>query len=107
MRCVGPRGCAVGMILLVLGSAPTRSARADFTSLFKDKPNIVRQGFPAGKADSLDLTQSDAAWEIEWSITNPNNGAGRASTKPASVLVIRSAKYMFKDGAGKVRWFTV
>ena len=68
--------------------------------------NILRQGFPAAKADPMDVTKSDSAWHIEWDITNPDNGSGN-STKPSSVLAIRSAKYMFKDGDGKVRWFTV
>jgi hypothetical protein len=69
--------------------------------------NVVRQGFPAGKADPHDLTKSDTAWEIEWDITSPDNGTGKKSARPSSVLAIRSAKFMFKDAAGKVRWFTV
>lgn len=83
----------------------------------KDKPkdekvpskpvvNLLRQGFPAGKADPADVTKSDTAWEIEWDITNPNNGF-KGSTTPSSVLAIRSAKFMFKDSTGKVRWLTV
>src|SRR5947209_895167 len=35
--------------------------------------NLVRQGFPAAKADVLDLTKSDTAWEVEWELTHPNN----------------------------------
>jgi hypothetical protein len=69
--------------------------------------NVVRQGFPAAKADPADLTKSDTAWEIEWEITNPDNGAGKKRSTPSSVLAIRSAKFMFKDQAGKPRWFTV
>jgi hypothetical protein len=68
--------------------------------------NLVRQGFPAARADSNDLTRSDTAWEIEWHITNPDNGNGK-SAAPSSVLAISSAKFMFKDSTGKVRWFTV
>ena len=68
--------------------------------------NVLRQGFPAGKADPMDVTKSDSAWHIEWDITSPDNGSGKSS-KPSSVLAIRSAKYMFKDGQGNVRWFTV
>lgn len=69
--------------------------------------NVVRQGFPAAKADPADLTKSDTAWEIEWDISNPDNGTGKKDSRPSSVLVIRSAKFMFKDHQGGVRWFTV
>jgi hypothetical protein len=68
--------------------------------------NIVRQGFPAAKALSTDLATADTAWEIEWDITNPDNGGGKR-TLPSSVLAIRSAKFMFKDHAGRARWLTV
>jgi primary-amine oxidase len=73
----------------------------------KPAVNVLRQGFPAGKADPKDLTKSDTAWEIEWDITSPDNGFGKKYSTPSSVLAIRSAKFMFKDSAGKVRWFTV
>jgi hypothetical protein len=80
----------------------------DKTDPPKKVVNLVRQGFPAGKADPMNLDKSDTAWEIEWDITNPDNGAkDKKNTKPSSVLAIRSAKFMFKDSAGKVRWFTV
>lgn len=70
--------------------------------------NMLRQGFPAAKADSMDITKSDTGWEIEWDITNPDNGGGRGKgSKPSSVLAIRSARFMFKDHEGKVRWMTV
>ena len=69
--------------------------------------NLVRQGFPAAKADPADLEKSDTAWEIDWTITNPDNGSEKKKTKPSSVLAIRSARFMFKDAAGKARWFTV
>src|SRR5262245_5426393 len=101
------RSVAIAVVATVLLGPSAEPARADFLSLFKDKPNVVRQGFPARKADPNDLTQSETAWEIEWSITSPNNGHGKADTKPSSVLAIRSAKFMFKDSAGKVRWFNV
>ncbi len=68
--------------------------------------NVVRQGFPAASADPEDLGKSDTGWEVQWDLTNPDNGRGRNSS-PSSVLVIRSAKFMFKDSSGKVRWFTV
>lgn len=69
--------------------------------------NVVRLGFPAGKCDSADLAKSDTAWEIEWDITNPDAGMSKKSSSPASVLAIRSARFMFKDKEGKVRWLTV
>src|SRR5262245_8955742 len=69
--------------------------------------NVVRQGFPAAKADPADPTKSDTAWEIEWELTNPDNGAGKNRSTPSSVLAIRSAKFMFKDQAGKPRWLTI
>jgi hypothetical protein len=68
------------------------------------RPNVVRQGFPAGKADPNDLTKSDTAWEIEWELTHPNN---RPFYPPGSVLRIKSAKFMWKDRTGKPRWVTV
>jgi hypothetical protein len=76
------------------------------SSIPKKVVNVVRQGFPAAQADPHDLTRSDTGWEIEWDITSADNGHGK-STTPSSVLAIRSAKFMFKDAAGKVRWFTV
>src|SRR5262245_3173789 len=69
--------------------------------------NVVRQGLPAAKCDPGDLTKSDTAWEIEWEITSPDNGTGKKDSRPSSVLAIRSAKFMFKDHAKTVRWFTV
>jgi hypothetical protein len=69
--------------------------------------NIVRQGFPAAKCDPSDLSKSDTAWEIEWDITNPDNGTDKKSSRPSSVLAIRSAKFMFKDHKGACRWLTV
>jgi hypothetical protein len=66
--------------------------------------NIVRQGFPAGKADPNDLSKSDTAWEIEWDLTHPEN---RPFGAPGSVFRIRSAKFMWKDREGKPQWITV
>jgi hypothetical protein len=71
------------------------------------EPNILRQGFPAAKSDPSDLIKGDTAWEIEWELTNPENGAGKKRSRPSSVLAIRSAKFMFKDADGKPHWFTV
>lgn len=76
-------------------------------TLLEIVPNVVRLGFPAGKFDPANPAKSDTAWEIEWDITNPNNGIGKRSTSPSSVLAIRSARFMFKDKEGKVRWYTV
>jgi hypothetical protein len=108
--------CTWGRLLLtgiaILAGAYTRAeAKADAPK--KPIVNLVRQGFPAAKADAQSLEASDTAWEIEWDITNPDNKGGdkkgddKKNTKPSSVLAIRSAKFMFKDGAGKIRWFTV
>src|SRR5262249_49504930 len=69
--------------------------------------NVVKLGFPAGKCDSQDLSKSDTAWEIEWEITNPENGMSKKNSSPSSVLAIRSARFMFKDKEGKFRWYTV
>jgi hypothetical protein len=71
------------------------------------EPNVLRQGFPAGKPEAGDLTKCETGWEIEWEITNADNGSGKKWSSPSSVLAIRSAKYMFKDAAGKMHWFTV
>lgn len=68
------------------------------------RANIVRQGFPAGKADVNDLTKSETAWVIEWELTHPTN---RPFYPPGSVLRIKSAKFMFKDRDGKPKWVTV
>jgi hypothetical protein len=71
------------------------------------KANIVRQGFPAGIADPKNLKKSDTAWEIEWTITNPDNKPGGMNRTPASVLAIRQAKFMYKDRNGRPRWISV
>jgi hypothetical protein len=69
--------------------------------------NTVHIGFPARAFDPADLSKSDTAWQIDWEITNPNNGLDKKATKPASVLVIRSARFMFRDRYKKPRWWTV
>src|SRR5438105_4081531 len=43
------------------------------TSGQKPATNIVRQGFPAAKANPKDLAKSDTAWEVEWELTHPEN----------------------------------
>src|SRR5207248_2236110 len=59
--------------------------------------NLVRQGFPAAKADPGDLTKSDTAWEVHWELTNPDNSTFGKATRPSSVLAIVSARFGFKD----------
>lgn len=66
--------------------------------------NVVRQGFPAVKADPNDLTNSETAWEVEWELTHPEN---KPLYPPGSVLRIRSAKFMWKDRYGKPQWIVV
>jgi hypothetical protein len=66
--------------------------------------NIVRQGFPAATADSLDPTRSDTGWEIEWELTHPDN---RPYFPPGCTLRIKSAKFMWKDASGKPHWVVV
>lgn len=66
--------------------------------------NVVRQGFPAGKADPVDLTKSETAWEIEWELTHPEN---KPFYPPGSVLRIKSAKFMWKDRYGRPQWVVV
>jgi hypothetical protein len=65
---------------------------------------IVRQGFPAGKADPNDLTKSDSGWEIEWDLTDPNN---TPHMPPGVTMRIHSAKFMWKDKSDKPQWITV
>lgn len=62
--------------------------------------NIVKQGFPAAKADPNDLTKSDTAWEVDWTIDDNQR-------RNSQVLSIRSAKFMYKDKQGQPRWITV
>ncbi|MCI0683635.1 MAG: hypothetical protein L0Y71_16135 [Gemmataceae bacterium] len=106
---VGVAVCAAHSAFAQQPAAPAEGAPAEGLTrpTTRRALNVVRQGFPAAKADPSDLTKSDTAWEIEWDITNPDNGTGKKSMKPSSVLVIRSAKFMFKDHQGGVRWFTV
>src|SRR5437588_12340745 len=106
---------ALGLTLLAAGKAKNTSVAAqpaapatDETAQPADAPNppnhIVRQGFPAAKADPNDLTKSDTAWEIEWDLTHPFN---RPSYPPGSRLRIRNAKFMWKDKNGKPQWIVV
>ena len=66
--------------------------------------NIVRQGFPAAKADPNDLTKSETAWEVEWELTHPEN---RPLYPPGSVLRIKCARFMWKERYGKPQWVVV
>jgi hypothetical protein len=89
---------------------PARQAEAQPNAAARaaDEPNpnanIVRQGFPAARADVNDLTRSDTAWEVEWELTHPYN---RPFSPPGSVLRIKSAKFMWKDRYGRPQWVTV
>jgi hypothetical protein len=102
--------------VLAVGDSPPVPVRAGPPSQTADEPvptkgdvpapagNIVRQGFPAAKADATDLTKSETAWEIEWELTHPFN---KPLYPPGSVLRIRSAKFMWKDRYGRPQWVTV
>src|SRR4051794_8102615 len=68
------------------------------------KTNVVRQGFPAANSNADDLTKSETAWEVEWELTHPEN---RPFYPPGSILRIKSAKFMWKDRAGKPHWVMV
>src|SRR5205823_7210124 len=89
--------------------AEPRARTADEPAVPGDEPtrpptNVVRQGFPAAKADPNNLTKSETAWEIEWELTHPTN---RPFYPPGSVLRIKSAKFMWKDRDGKPHWIVV
>jgi hypothetical protein len=106
----------VGFALLTVGDSKEKRVRAEPLAMKAVDPdpvpageqplatNVVRQGFPAAKADSSDLTKSDTAWEIEWELTHPLN---RPLYPPGSVLRIRNAKFMWKDRYGKPQWVVV
>jgi hypothetical protein len=99
-------GCAV-LAVSDGGPAPIRaqpSAQPADDEPTRPPTNIVRQGFPAGKADSNNLAKSETAWEVEWELTHPNN---RPWYPPGSVLRIKSAKFMYKDRTGRPQWITV
>jgi hypothetical protein len=105
-----------GLVLLIAGDprgaratpiAPQPPDASDPTALppaKKGPTNVVRQGFPAAGADSDDLTKSETAWEVEWELTHPEN---RPFYPPGSVMRIKSAKFMWKDRAGKPNWVVV
>ncbi len=67
-------------------------------------PNVVKQGFPAARFEPGQPERCDTAWEIEWELTHPLN---KTWFPPGSVLRIKSAKFMYKDRAGRPRWITV
>lgn len=99
-----------GLVLLAAGDSgetqePARRVRQQpAAGEAAPMANVVRQGFPAATADPSDLTKSETAWEIEWELTHPQN---RPMYPPGSVLRIKSAKFMWKDKAGKPQWITV
>jgi hypothetical protein len=109
-------GClmAVGLAVLLAGDSGKTPIHAEPLESLEteppmpppagEQPNIVRQGFPAAKFNPADLTKSETAWEIEWDLTHPNN---QPMYPPGSVFRIRSAKFMWKDRAGKPQWVTV
>lgn len=103
----------IGFALLAAGKAENTAIAARSTtqderpkSVDAQNPvsNVVRQGFPAGKADPNDLTKSDTGWEIEWDLTNPDN---KPMMPPGTVFRIRSAKFMWKNKAGEPQRITV
>lgn|GEM_PF-2385629 len=106
----------IGCALLFASHSPNAPIRAEpsqhqpdeLPAQAVDKPalpaNLVRQGFPAAKADANDLKKSETAWEIEWELTHPEN---RPFFPPGSMLRIKSAKFMWKNREGKPQWVTV
>jgi hypothetical protein len=96
-------GCSLLLIVVdpVVGQADLPTSKGGDPA---PGANVVRQGFPAAKADSNDLTRSDTAWEIEWELTHPFN---KPPYPPGSVLRIRSAKFMWKDRYGRPQWVRV
>jgi hypothetical protein len=119
----GGRGRLVGFLILVgfavllTGDSRERPIRAEPLAPQVEEPipqgasqpnngaaNVVRQGFPAAKADPNNLAKSDSAWEVEWELTHPMN---QPFYPPGSALRIKSAKFMWKDRLGKPRWIVV
>jgi len=118
----GARACVpgllalAGLVLLTQGYPGKPPVRAESQGVNDDEPppvgpseqpplsNVVRQGFPAGKADAGDLTKSDTAWEVEWELTNPTN---RPFYPPGSVNRIKGPKFMWKDRTGTPHWVVV
>jgi hypothetical protein len=106
----------VGLALLLAGKAAEAPIRAEAAPRLAEEQlpgegtaplpvrNVVRQGFPAGKADPNDLTKSETGWEIEWELTHPYN---KPFYPPGSVLRIKSAKFTWKDRYGKPQWVVV
>lgn len=101
-----------GLALLIAGNTRSAPGQAEARPQQPteapptDQPpsTVVRQGFPAAKADPADLTKSDTAWEVEWELTHPQN---KPFYPPGSTLRIKSAKFMWKDRTGKPQWVTV
>lgn len=98
--------CDSGKVLLRSDLLARQVGEADPVAPGAPAPlvNVVRQGFPAAKADRNDLTKSDTAWEVEWELTHPDN---KPLYPPGSVLRIRSAKFMWKDRYGRPQWIVV
>jgi hypothetical protein len=107
----------VGVALLVMDDSRLAPIRAEPLAPQSDEQpanaagaqtpaatNIVRQGFPAAKADPNNLAKSDTAWEVEWELTNPLN---QPLYPPGCALRIKSAKFMWKDKLGKPQWIVV
>jgi hypothetical protein len=67
-------------------------------------PNVVKQGFPAADFDPAQPEKSETCWEVEWELTHPDN---KVWYPPGSVPRIKSAKFMWKDRAGRPKWVTV
>jgi hypothetical protein len=88
----------------VTQQSAAEAAPAPPTARSANAGNVVRRGFPAAGGDNDDLTKSETAWEVEWELTHPEN---RPTYPPGSVLRIKSAKFMWKDRAGKPHWVTV
>ena len=88
------------------GTTPAGQLRPDAgpTPRSNFAPNVVKQGFPAGRFDLAEPEKSDSAWEIEWELTHPEN---KAWHPPGCVLRIKSARFMWKDRSGKPQWVNV
>ncbi len=89
-------------------SAKSNVSRKPAQGTRKPVVNIVKQGFPVANADPKDLTKSETAWVIDWELTNTRSSRKKKNRRGgSSVLAINSAKFMYKDQFGKVRWITV
>ena len=104
---------AGGLLLLAIGAFALRfpgGGHGQFRPKAPPRPaanfpaNVVKQGFPAARFDPAQPERSDTAWEVEWELTHPEN---RTWYPPGCVLRIKSARFMWKDRAGKPQWITV